>query len=171
MWDPSISSPRGGPRGTVSLCCASPARLSADARETRNMSSGALFTSTASVCHRAATSKGATPRMCAGLPGAGGARRSLLCPSLAVALGGKGCKTHAVKSGTSTRMTPLRVRCMANPRRVAKVQQQMRREISSMLQMDKVRVKRGGVTPLLYATQSAQDTRTKTLKPLSRPRR
>ena len=32
---------------------------------------------------------------------------------------------------------PLRVVC-ANPRRVAKVQQQMRREISNMLQTDKV---------------------------------
>lgn len=44
----------------------------------------------------------------------------------------------AVKSVPSTTATPLRVTCMANPRRVAKVQQQMRREISNMLQMDKV---------------------------------
>ena len=48
-------------------------------------------------------------------------------------------KTHAVGAGAgpATVVTPLRVVC-ANPRRVAKVQQQMRREISNMLQTDKV---------------------------------
>lgn len=44
-------------------------------------------------------------------------------------------KTHAF---IATSAAPLRVTCMANQRRVAKVQQQMRREISNMMQTDKV---------------------------------
>ena len=44
-------------------------------------------------------------------------------------------KTHAF---SATSAAPLRVTCMANQRRVAKVQQQMRREISNMMQTDKV---------------------------------
>ena len=44
-------------------------------------------------------------------------------------------KTHAFNA---TSAAPLRVTCMANQRRVAKVQQQMRREISNMMQTDKV---------------------------------
>ena len=48
--------------------------------------------------------------------------------------------THAARKGAHPKaVTPLRIVC-ANPRRVAKVQQQMRREISNMLQVDKVRI-------------------------------
>ena len=42
------------------------------------------------------------------------------------------------RTRSMTSAAPLRVTCMANQRRVAKVQQQMRREISNMMQTDKV---------------------------------
>lgn len=81
-----------------------------------------------------------TPRMCAGLRrGPVEAHRSFGSRAPTPFRVGGGKKTHAVGgAGPATVVTPLRVVC-ANPRRVAKVQQQMRREISNMLQTDKVR--------------------------------
>ena len=71
-------------------------------------------------------------RMCAGLRchsmGSRAVGRSLGLAQVAK-------KTHAFNA---TSAAPLRVTCMANQRRVAKVQQQMRREISNMMQTDKV---------------------------------
>ena len=67
-------------------------------------------------------------------------RVSSMCPALAAPFRPAGReKTHAISqtSAPRTAVTPLRVEC-ANPRRVQKVQQQMRREISNMLQTDKV---------------------------------
>ena len=81
-----------------------------------------------------------TSRMCAGLQrGPVEAQRSLGSRAPTPFRVGGGKKTHAVGAGAgpATVVTPLRVVC-ANPRRVAKVQQQMRREISNMLQTDKV---------------------------------
>mmetsp|Transcript_15791 Transcript_15791/g.38436 ORF Transcript_15791/g.38436 Transcript_15791/m.38436 type:complete len:318 (+) Transcript_15791:218-1171(+) len=86
-----------------------------------------------------------TPRMCAARLGLANAaprclrQSSSLCPSLD-RLAEQA--THVALSSKSTPWgstvaSPLRVTCMANPRRVAKVQQQMRREISTMLQEDK----------------------------------
>ena len=51
--------------------------------------------------------------------------------------------------------TPRRgvgVVCMANPRRVAKVQQQMRREISNMMQTDQARASQSSTRPLMPPT-------------------
>mmetsp|Transcript_34211 Transcript_34211/g.54823 ORF Transcript_34211/g.54823 Transcript_34211/m.54823 type:complete len:303 (+) Transcript_34211:99-1007(+) len=62
---------------------------------------------------------------------------SSVCPPVALALRGKNLHSHAVRGLPSTTAAPLHVTCMANPRRVSKVSQQMRREISNMLQTDK----------------------------------
>ena len=70
-----------------------------------------------------------TPRTCAGFGS---------CPSLAAPLRGRTTQSAPQRSTSTAIGSPLLVTCMANPRRVAKVQQQMRREISSMLQTDKV---------------------------------
>ncbi len=69
-------------------------------------------------------------------------RVSSMCPALAPFRVGRK-KTHFISQTRApcTTVTPLRVVC-ANPRRVQKVQQQMRREISNMLQTDKVRAVR-----------------------------
>ena len=68
-------------------------------------------------------------------------RVSSMRPALATPFRVGHKKTHATSqtSAPCPTVTPLRVVC-ANPRRVQKVQQQMRREISNMLQTDKVRV-------------------------------
>ena len=85
-----------------------------------------------------------TPRAGAGTsPHRGAALRvSSMCPALAAPFRARHKKTHAISqtSAPRTAITPLRVEC-ANPRRVQKVQQQMRREISNMLQTDKVRAR------------------------------
>jgi len=110
--------------------------------------SGSLLLSAAAGVQPRAAARGAercaarSPRMCAAL-GLASARRSdsrilrssSWCPSVDRLAAPRG---RAVShSPPSTIATPLRVLC-ANPRRVAKVQQQMRREISNMLQTDKV---------------------------------
>ena len=78
-------------------------------------------------------------------------RVSSMCPALAAPFRAGHKKTHAISqtSAPRTAITPLRVEC-ANPRRVQKVQQQMRREISNMLQTDKV-----GARSVLRATRVA----------------
>ena len=71
-------------------------------------------------------------RMCAGLR----------CNSMGSRAVGRSLGRAQVAKKTpafiATSAAPLRVTCMANQRRVAKVQQQMRREISNMMQTDKV---------------------------------
>jgi hypothetical protein len=115
------------------------------------MSCAALSSSTATARPRAAAAaaaaaRGGETRMCAGLGAAAGPRRS--STSSCVLSSFRGTRVHskarALSAPSSTTAMPLRVEC-ANPRRVAKVQQQMRREISTMLQTDKVRGWFGGV--------------------------
>ena len=97
-----------------------------------------------------------TPRTCAGFGS---------CPSLAAPLRGRTTQSAPQRSTSTAIGSPLLVTCMANPRRVAKVQQQMRREISSMLQTDKV----SHVSPAV--AQSSPRVETLTLLPQNALRR
>lgn len=106
-----------------------------------------------SACGAYMRSSSQTPRAGAGASLHRGAalRVSSMCPALAAPFRAGHKKTHAISqtSAPRTAITPLRVEC-ANPRRVQKVQQQMRREISNMLQTDKV-----GARSVLRATRVA----------------
>jgi hypothetical protein len=94
-----------------------------------------------SACIARMRSSSQAPRAGAGasLHSSAALRVSSMCPALAAPFRAGHKKTHAIShtSAPRTAVTPLRVEC-ANPRRVQKVQQQMRREISNMLQTDKV---------------------------------
>lgn len=132
------------------------------------MTSSALSSSMAATRSRTVVAVAArgVNRMCAGLRLADGGvvlrpwRSSSSSSSLLSSI--RIHKTHD-KSVLPITATPLRVTCMANPRRVAKVQQQMRREISNMLQTDKVSAARKIVSQKhnIGDAESAQKTKKK----------
>lgn len=98
-----------------------------------------------------------SPRMCAGLTCGSIGSRAAGRSSGRAAFVAK--KTHALNA---TSAAPLRVTCMANQRRVAKVQQQMRREISNMMQTDKVSPPHGWCRRLFRQWHASSQTNPKT---------
>lgn len=133
------------------------------------MTSSALSSSMAATRSRTVVAVAArgVNRMCAGLADGGVARPWRSSSSSSSLLSSiRSHKTHD-KSVLPITATPLRVTCMANPRRVAKVQQQMRREISNMLQTDKVSAARKIVSQKqnIGDAESAQKTKQKNRNP------
>ena len=142
-----------GPFSRRTWQAASHFRLHARTRHPMTSVASMLTAARPSACGADMRSSSQTPRAGAGASLHRGAalRVSSMCPALAAPFRAGHKKTHAISqtSAPRTAITPLRVEC-ANPRRVQKVQQQMRREISNMLQTDKV-----GARSILRATRVA----------------